>query len=75
MKTSPGMVCVLATGVMQVFATVTVALRLRARERSERGRLSHLVAAARELPLGGEIRERFADGGSLVITSSAEGRR
>lgn len=73
MGLSPGTaVCLLGAGMAQVVTAVTVWLRQRGRERLERGRLDHLVTAARELPPGARLRERFADGGSLAVAVGGE---
>ena len=57
----------LAAVAMQTLGTLTLRLRLRSRERSERERREHLLAAARELPPGSAMHERFDDGASLVV--------
>jgi len=60
----------------QAAGTLALWLRLRGRERCEREHREHLLAAARELPPGSELRERFGDGASLVVrTDPGQGVR
>jgi hypothetical protein len=69
-----------AAGVaMQGIRALTLALQLRCQERHDRERREHLVVAARELPSGSEVMERFGDGGSLFVKTGCrmgrDGRR
>ena len=57
----------LAAVAMQALGALTLRLRLRSRERCERERREHLLTAARELPPGSEMHERFGDGASLIV--------
>lgn len=50
-------------------------LTLWLRYRERRGRAERLVHAARELPPGSEVAERFGDGGSLYVrTGTSAGK-
>ena len=68
MEPNPDMAAwMLAAAMVQAVGALALWLRLRGRERCERERREHLLAAARELPPGGEIHERFGDGASLLV--------
>lgn len=74
MGPSPDMVVwALAAVAVQAIGTVTLWLRLRSNERCERDRWRHLVTAARELPPGSQLEERFSEGGGLAITTGSSG--
>lgn len=74
MEPSPGMAAwMFGAVVVQAVGTLALWVRLRGRERCERERREHLLAAARELPPGSEMHERFEDGASLVVIRTDPG--